>query len=114
MLEGISIPGWKLLVKPKEVSNEIKTASGAILYRPDESVDVEQHRAVVCEVVLVGEQAYDDPARFTHPWVKVGDWVLLGKYAGRKFNLDGKKYFLINDDEVLALIDNPDRVSAAT
>ena len=37
--------------------------------------------------------------------VKAGDRILFGKYSGQEIKLDGKDYFIMKEDEVLAVID---------
>jgi chaperonin GroES len=37
--------------------------------------------------------------------VKAGDRILFGKYAGQEIKLDGQDYFIMKEDDVLAVID---------
>ena len=37
--------------------------------------------------------------------VKVGDRILFGKYAGQEIKLDGEEYFIMKEDDVLAVIE---------
>ena len=37
--------------------------------------------------------------------VKAGDQILFGKYSGQEIKLDGKDYFIMKEDDVLAVID---------
>ncbi len=39
--------------------------------------------------------------------VKAGDQVLFGKYSGQEIRLEGKDLFIMKEDDVLAVIDNP-------
>src|SRR6266571_2528100 len=39
--------------------------------------------------------------------VKAGDQVLFGKYSGQEIRLDGKDLFIMKEDDVLAIIDQP-------
>ena len=39
--------------------------------------------------------------------VKAGDRILFGKYSGQEIRLDGKDYFIMKEDDVLAVIDGP-------
>jgi chaperonin GroES len=39
--------------------------------------------------------------------VKAGDRVLFGKYSGQEIRLDGKDYFVMKEDDVLAIIGSP-------
>jgi chaperonin GroES len=36
--------------------------------------------------------------------VKTGDRILFGKYSGQEIKLDGKDYFIMKEDDVLAVI----------
>jgi chaperonin GroES len=37
--------------------------------------------------------------------VKAGDRILFGKYAGQEVRIDGHEYFIMKEDDVLAVID---------
>ena len=37
--------------------------------------------------------------------VKAGDRILFGKYAGQEIKVDGKEYFIMKEDDVLAVIE---------
>jgi chaperonin GroES len=37
--------------------------------------------------------------------VKTGDRILFGKYAGQEIKLDGQEYFIMKEDDVLAVIE---------
>ncbi len=39
--------------------------------------------------------------------VKAGDRILFGKYSGQEIKLDGKDYFIMKEDDVLAVIEGP-------
>jgi co-chaperonin GroES (HSP10) len=44
---------------------------------------------------------------------KKGDWILIGRYAGTRFRLeDDHEVRIINDDEVIATILNPDDIKS--
>src|ERR1700704_464201 len=40
---------------------------------------------------------------------KTGDRILFGKYSGQEIKLDGKDYFIMKEDDVLAVIDGPEK-----
>jgi co-chaperonin GroES (HSP10) len=97
--------GYRILIEPIEVKQE--TASGIAL--PDISQKAQEHLRYIGKVVSMGEEAYQH-AKFTAPWCKEGDWVAHGQYAGQELQVrtdDGtaKKYRLVNDDEILAVVD---------
>jgi chaperonin GroES len=37
--------------------------------------------------------------------VKAGDRILFGKYAGQEITINGQDYFIMKEDDVLAVID---------
>ena len=43
-------------------------------------------------------------------WCKEGDWVCIGRYAGARFRIEGGEVRIINDDEVIATILEPDDI----
>ena len=45
--------------------------------------------------------------------LKKGEWILIGRYAGTRFRLeDNHEVRIINDDEVIATILNPDDIKS--
>ena len=42
--------------------------------------------------------------------VKKGDWVIFARYAGSRIQIDGGEVRLLNDDEILATIENPEDI----
>lgn len=101
--------GWRILVMPYQGR---KQTDGGI-YIPDETRDREALATVVAYVIKVGPLAYQDPDKFgaeCEPWCKEGDWVCIGRYAGSRFKLDGGEVRIINDDEVVATIVDPEDI----
>ena len=81
----------RVLVEPKEA--ETKTASG--LYIPDTAKEKPQEG----KVIAVGPGEKDEPME-----VKVGDEVLYGKYAGTEVTVEGKKYLIVKQSDILAIL----------
>jgi len=110
LLERLPQPtGWRVLVMPYQ--GKAKTASG--LYIPDEVRERESVATVVAYVMKLGPLAYKDPAKFgpdSKPWCEEGQWVCIGRYSGSRFKIDGGEVRIINDDEVIATILEPDDV----
>ena len=62
-------------------------------------------------VLKTGDLAYADESKFPlGPWCKEGDWVIFGRYAGSRIQIDGGEIRLLNDDEVLGLVNDPDDI----
>ena len=100
--------GYRIMLKPREVSN--KTKGGIIL--TDDSKEAAKFSCVISKVIDMGPECYLGMDRSTTIWCKKGDWVLTGKYVGLKIKHDGDEYSIINDDEVIANIPDPDKISA--
>ena len=97
--------GWRIVVLPFRPPK--KTKSGIVLA---EQVVDRQNLATVCGyVVSVGELAYGDTEKFPNgPWCKKGDWIVFGRYAGARISIEGGEIRILNDDEVLATIADPE------
>lgn len=102
--------GWRILVMP--YMGKDKTDGG--VYVPDAVRERESRATVVAYVVRLGPLAYQDLDKFGEhgPWCKEGDWVCIGRYAGSRFNIEGGEVRVINDDEVIATIVDPDDVKS--
>jgi len=107
LLERIPSPtGWRLVVLPYRGKG--KTEGG--IYLPDQVVEENQVATQVGYVLKVGPLAYKDPDKFEGPWCKEKDWVMFARYAGSRFKIDGGEVRILNDDEVLATISDPEDV----
>ena len=99
--------GWRLLVLP--FSPREKTKGGILIAQ--ESLD-KLRIATNCGYVLkMGPLAYHDQEKFpTGPWCKKGDWVIFARYAGSRLPIEGGEVRILNDDEVLGTIKDPEAV----
>ena len=96
--------GYRIVLFPLKLDS--KTKSGIIL--TDETVAESQITTNICKVLKVGPDAYKDKDKFpTGPWCKTDDLVLITRYAGSRIRIDGGELRIINDDEILAVIDDP-------
>ena len=99
--------GYRLLVLPFTPKEKTK---GGIIYS-QESLD-KARIATNCGYVLkIGPLAYQDKDKFaTGPWCKEKDWVIFARYAGSRLPIEGGEVRLLNDDEVLGTIKDPESV----
>jgi len=99
--------GWRILVLPFKMKEKTK---GGILITDD--VIERSQVASTCGLVLkVGPDAYKDKERYPKgPWCKRGSWVIFARYAGSRMKIDGGEVRLLNDDEVLATVENPEDI----
>ena len=98
--------GWRILVLPFKGKKKTK---GGILYS-DEQIERQQLATVCGNVLAVGPQAYKGEKYPEGPWCKVGDWVIFARYAGSRFKIEGGEVRLLNDDEIIATINDPEDI----
>ena len=99
--------GWRILVLPFKA--EKKTKGGILL--TDKTMEDSQLTASVALVLDTGADAYKDKEKFPNgPWCKQGDWVVFGRYAGSRIKIEGGEVRLLNDDEILGTVDNPEDI----
>ena len=58
-------------------------------------------------VIAAGNGKAKDRGKRVPLDVKAGDRILFGKYSGQEIRLDGKDYFIMKEDDVLAVIESP-------
>ncbi len=80
-----------VLIEPNAA--EEKTLAG--IYIPDSA----KEKPLEGKVLAVGNGTKDEEMI-----LKVGDTVLYGKYAGTEIELEGKKYLMMRQSDVLAVI----------
>ncbi len=89
--------GSKVVLEP--LAQEKVTVSGIVI--PDSA---EQGRPVQGTVVAVGPGALDDAGNRVAPSVKVGDQVLFKKHGPDEVEVDGVKYLVADESDILAVI----------
>lgn len=77
----------------KAAAAEEKTAGGIII------PDTAKEKPLQGEVLAVGQGTKDEEMI-----LKAGDTVLYGKYAGTEVELDGEKYLIMRQNDVLAVL----------
>ena len=98
--------GWRLLVLPFKMKE--KTKGGLILGQ--ETLEKQQVASQCGLVLAMGPHCYDKEKFPEGPWCKKGDWVVFARYGGSRIHIDGGEVRLLNDDEVLATIENPEDI----
>ena len=108
LIERMPTPrGLRLLILPYRGKG--KTEGGILL--PDKIVEEGQISTQVGYVLKAGSLAYKDTEKFpTGPWCEEKDWVMFARYAGSRFKIDGGEVRILNDDEILAKIMDPEDV----
>jgi co-chaperonin GroES (HSP10) len=99
--------GWRILVLPFTPKDKTK---GGIIFS-QESLDKLRIGTNCGYVLKMGPLAYADKERYpTGAWCKEKDWVIFARYAGSRLPIEGGEVRLLNDDEVLGTIKNPEDV----
>jgi co-chaperonin GroES (HSP10) len=98
--------GWRILVLP--FTPKDKTKGGILIAQ--ETLD-KIRIATNCGYVLkMGPLCYTEKKFTSGPWCKKGDWVIFARYAGSRLPIEGGEVRLLNDDEVLGTIKDPEAV----
>jgi chaperonin GroES len=86
-----------LVVEPTE--REDMTASG--IYVPETAKEKPQEG----KVVAAGQGRKDEDGKLIAMEVKVGDRVLYAKYGGTEVKLEDKKYLILKESDILAILE---------
>jgi len=86
----------RVVIKPSEAQD--KTAGGIFL--PDAAKEKPQ----VGKIVWVGPGKVQDDGKRTPVSVKKGDEVVYGKYMGNEVELDGQKYVIVRESDLLGVL----------
>ena len=66
------------------------------------------------KVIAAGNGKVNDDGKRVPLDVKAGDLILFGKYAGQEIKLDGEDYLIMQEDEVLAAIEDAGTTTTGT
>ena len=98
--------GWRILVLTFKQKD--KTKGGIIM--TDSTIEKSQVASTCGLVLATGPTCYDKERFPEGPWCKKGDWIIFARYAGSRIKIDGGEIRLLNDDEVLATVENPEDI----
>ena len=87
----------KIVVKRLEA--EEKTASGIVL--PDSA----KEKPTKGKVISVGPGKFDDKGKRMEIGVRAGDTVYYGKYSGTDIEVDGEKFVILRESDVLGVLE---------
>lgn len=91
----------------RRIEADEKTAGGIII--PDKAKEKPQEG----EVLAVGQGARDDSGKLTDLDVRVGDWILFGKWSGTEIRLDGQDLLIMKESDVMGVIEQSAQVKKA-
>ena len=91
------------------MQDQKKTKGGIIL--SDTTQETIQMTTVCGLVLKMGDLCYHDKDKFPKgPWCKLNDWIIFSRYAGSRFKIDGGEVRVLNDDEVISTIADPNDI----
>ncbi len=88
--------GDRILAKPVE---EKETKKNGIII-PDSA----KEKPMEAEVIALGSGRKDDDGKLIPFEVKVGDKILHSKYGGTEVTIDGDKYLIMKEDDILGIV----------
>jgi chaperonin GroES len=91
----------------RRIEAEEKTPGGIII------PDTAKEKPAEGEVLAVGAGARDESGRIVPLDVKVGDRVLLGKWAGTDVIIDGEDRLILKESDILGVIQGKTHAKAA-
>ena len=89
--------GDRLIVEP--IEQEEMTASGIVL------PETAKEKPMQGKVLAAGPGARKEDGARAEMEVSVGDKVLYAKYAGTEVKLDDKKYLILKETDILAIVE---------
>jgi co-chaperonin GroES (HSP10) len=100
--------GWRILLAPVVIKD---TSNGGIIL-PEQVKTVMEYFRTVGKVLAMGPGCYEHQKFSGHPWCSVGDIVQFSSYAGMEIVVahgdEVCKLKIVNDDEILTVVDNPE------
>ena len=88
----------RVVVKPSQA--EEKTAGGIVL------PDTAKEKPVTGKVIAVGDGKVMDNGKRSEMLVKKNDEVIYGKYSGSEVELDGTKYVILRESDILGILES--------
>jgi chaperonin GroES len=87
----------RIVIKPSQAQD--KTAGGIFL------PDTAKEKPMIGKVVWVGPGKVQDNGKRTPVSVKKGDEVVYGKYMGNEVEVDGEKYVIVREGDLLGVLE---------
>jgi chaperonin GroES len=87
----------RVIVKQSEA--ETKTASGIVL--PDSA----KEKPTKGKVIAVGPGKFDEKGKHMELAVRTGDTVFYGKYSGTDIEVDGEKFVILRESDILGVLE---------
>ncbi len=83
----------------RRVQEDQKTPGGIII------PDTAQEKPQEGEVIAVGPGGIDEHGKRITPEVKVGDFVLFGKWSGTEVKVDGQDLLIMKESDIMGILE---------
>ncbi|HVP85480.1 MAG TPA: co-chaperone GroES [Rhizomicrobium sp.] len=83
----------------RRVQEDQKTPGGIII------PETAQEKPQEGEVISVGPGALDENGKRVAPEVKVGDFVLFGKWSGTEVKIDGQELLIMKESDIMGILE---------
>src|ERR1700744_5970778 len=83
----------------RRIDADHKTAGGIII------PDTAQEKPQEGEIVAVGPGARDETGKIQPLDVKIGDFILFGKWSGWEVKIDGEELIIMKESDVMGILD---------
>jgi chaperonin GroES len=87
----------RVIVRQSEA--ESKTASGIVL------PDTAKEKPTKGKVIAAGPGKVDDKGKHMELAVRVGDTIFYGKYSGTDIEVDGEKFVILRESDILGVLE---------
>ena len=91
--------GDRILVKRLDEGDEQKSSGGIII------PDTAKEKPMEAKIIACGKGHRGDDGEVRALEVKVGDRVLISKYAGTEVKIEGDEYLIMREDDVLGVVE---------
>ena len=75
--------------------------------------DTAKEKPQQAQVIAAGNGRINEDGKTVPLDVKVGDYVLIGKYSGTEIKLDGEEYLIFREDEILGIAEGVPELATA-
>jgi chaperonin GroES len=87
----------RIVIKPSQAQD--KTAGGIFL------PDTAKEKPMVGKVVWIGPGKVQENGKRTPVSIKKGDEVVYGKYMGNEVEIDGQKFVIVREGDLLGVLE---------
>lgn len=91
----------------KRVDEDTKTKGGIII------PETAQEKPMQGKIIAVGPGGRDESGKLIPIDVKVGDYILFGKWSGTEVKIDGDELLIMKESDIMGVLENYSAVKKA-